>query len=66
MSKLVKFENYLKDVQANNADEFPDISEIMRLYVRLDDANKNLSQRKAISEQEMDNTAGQMDLFIKQ
>lgn len=45
MSKLVKFEDYLKKVQEKYSDEFTDLLEIITRYTRLDDANRLLNNR---------------------
>ena len=50
MSKLVKFEDYLKKVQEKYSDEFTDLQEINTLYTRLDDANRTLNNRHANSQ----------------
>lgn len=46
MNKLQKFENFLKDVQQQYADEFTDLLEISMRYTRLSDTHELLKGRQ--------------------
>ena len=45
MTKLEKYEKFLKEVQQQYSDEFTDLQEINTRYTRLSDTNRMLSQR---------------------
>ena len=65
MNKLQKFENFLKDVQQNYADEFTDLSEITTRYTRLAETHEDLRTRHEGSETAIDGINNQLDDFHK-
>ena len=66
MNKLQKFENFLKDVQQQYADEFSDLNEITQRYRRLADTHELLKRRQEQSERDTDKISGELDAFNRQ
>ena len=65
MSKLQKFENLMKDVQQNYADEFADMNEITSRFHLLSSTHEILKKRHEGSETAVDGITGQLDEFHK-
>jgi len=66
VTKLKKFEDFLRDVQAAYADEFGDLQEITTRHTRLADTNKFLTNRHQTSGGDMDQIIDSMDRYKKE